>query len=81
MSTVKIDSRQLRIDYYERKIKIMQATEEVLSDRAIAKRIGVNISTMTEIINGNRENPTIESFAKLCAWIGKPIDKYIKVTL
>lgn len=64
-------------DNFSKHIRQKRLIDVNMDVRSLAKIIGTSASTISRCENGWM--PEIDTYAKLCHWINKPMDEFLKV--
>jgi len=62
---------------FSKQIKQKRLIDEDIDLRTLAARISVSASTLSRCENGDR--PDLDAYAKICYWLEKPLDMFIKI--
>lgn len=64
-------------DSFSKQVKQKRVIDEDLDMRTLGKRLGISAATISRCENGNM--PDIAAYARLCHWIGKPMNDFIRI--
>ena len=62
-------------DSFSRSVKQKRLIDENLDMRSLAKKIKVSAATISRCERGSM--PDLDAYAKLCFWIGRPMNDFI----
>lgn len=68
---------QFDSENFSKHIRQKRLVDERMDVRSLAKKIGTSASTISRAENGCL--PEIDTYAKLCHWIGRSMDEFLKV--
>lgn len=64
-------------EWFLKELKQKRLVEDNIDMRSLAKKINISPSTISRCENGHM--PDLDSYAKLCHYIGQPMDAFIKI--
>jgi transcriptional regulator with XRE-family HTH domain len=62
---------------FVRQLKQKRLIDEDIDMRTLAERISVSAATISRCEHGSM--PDLDAYAKICSWLGQPLDVFIKV--
>ena len=68
------NSKKFAKDVRSMRVKTFNGVEFKVSLRKVISDIGISVSTLSRI--ENEKVPDVLSFAKICKWLDKPMEKY-----
>lgn len=64
-------------DSFSKQVKKKRVIDEDLDMRTLGKRLGISAATISRCENGWM--PDIDAYARLCYWIGRPMNDFVKI--
>ena len=61
---------------FARDIKVKRTIDNDWQLRDVEKKTGVSYSTLSRVENGKGETLDLILYAKICKWLGKPMETY-----
>ena len=65
-----------RAKEFSEKVKTKRTIKDRIDLRGLSDRLGISHSTICRVENGS--TPDIDTYCKLCKWLGAPAGKYLR---
>lgn len=62
---------------FSKQVKQKRVIDEDLDMRSLGKKLGISAATISRCENGWM--PDIDAYARLCHWIGRPMNDFVKI--